>query len=1102
MNDYIKEITLDLNCAKTPVTINSAQFDKGRKLSVDITADGDKFDISNCTAVFKGVRSDKTHFAIDCEVKADKVMVTFKDTDLSVKGLTIGKIVISDGIRTYSTQMCIIDVDSSLDGDITASDEYSILNRLIEQIHALNESGGILVDDELNEDSNNPIQNSTVAKALTQKVSSSISSTQLIKLVDTDTTINGLHITVNNNHITISGTATTGIYQDIAIDEGILKFEANTNYAISFQNIKGDKFTNPYDGLFVWISSDGNKAFPIPDSDASAVINTTTEKEIHLRWNLSAGEYNKEFDFKIEYGTETTPFEPYYVVDSVANNSITKEKLSEDVQSSLNAVSDLPTAELFGKSMYSDGDSIADGSVTNKISYAHLIAEKYSMNLTSKAVGNTTIAVRDGQVSSIVGRVLNMTDEYDYILLNGGTNDVTYNVPLGEIAEGTNVTFTEETRKTTLGALEEICQFLNTNYCKAKKLFIFTNARVDGTFAKTKETNSKMKKVLNKYGISYIDISEITSLGIWNDEIKSEYFVDSIHPNAKAYEDFYVPCIEKALLYGSYGGSGGSTIPASTSTFKTLKCGVLGDSITYGAGASSTEKGYAYLLKNDFSSVEVNGVPGANVSNGYLSRINNLSDDLDVIIVLGGINDYATNIPLGTISSADTTFYGALNNIVNALKSKYLGKELFLCTPLQASISGKSSDIQNSQNLSLQDYRKAIIEVAEKYSVPCIDLYAMSGMNFAHNVDERNYYSTDGVHPNDIGHQKLYERVLKSIQNILVSVSTVVSKELISIDAVYTQNATVVYPTTSLNSLKSNLVVEATYNDGSTSVINSNDYTLTGTLEAGTSSITVNHNGKTDTFNVVVTEDPEIPIQVTLTSLSHSGTLVKTEYVEGENFDATGLTFTAIYSDGSSKIVMPIFNPSILSSSDTQVIASYTEEDVIVTDTITEINVIELSGKWVYASKSGMTHDEFLTKEVITADTGKISHPYDLVIVDNTDFSGKLVTKICIATLQNMPANMTLYDCPDITNVEGRTIIGTVEIPAGDNGILKDYVISNPVRIADGHYLGIGFDSGCGSACFFNPKGDNQYEIKAKSSADATQYTGSIKIDFPDFYVC
>ncbi len=75
---------------------------------------------------------------------------------------------------------------------------------------------------------------------------------------------------------------------------------------------------------------------------------------------------------------------------------------------------------------------------------------------------------------------------------------------------------------------------------------------------------------------------------------------------------------------------------------------------------------------------------------------------------------------------------------------------------------------------------------------------------------------------------------------------------LTSISAVYTQSGTV-YDTDSLDSLKSDLVVTAHYSDSSTATLSSSDYTLSGTLTAGTSTITVSYAGKTTTFTVTVT---------------------------------------------------------------------------------------------------------------------------------------------------------------------------------------------------------------------------------------------------------
>lgn len=80
-----------------------------------------------------------------------------------------------------------------------------------------------------------------------------------------------------------------------------------------------------------------------------------------------------------------------------------------------------------------------------------------------------------------------------------------------------------------------------------------------------------------------------------------------------------------------------------------------------------------------------------------------------------------------------------------------------------------------------------------------------------------------------------------------------VALTVVSISAVYTQSGTV-YDTDTLDSLKADLVVTATFNDSSTEVVPSADYTLSGTLTEGTSAVTVEYSGLTATFNVTVTE--------------------------------------------------------------------------------------------------------------------------------------------------------------------------------------------------------------------------------------------------------
>lgn len=76
-----------------------------------------------------------------------------------------------------------------------------------------------------------------------------------------------------------------------------------------------------------------------------------------------------------------------------------------------------------------------------------------------------------------------------------------------------------------------------------------------------------------------------------------------------------------------------------------------------------------------------------------------------------------------------------------------------------------------------------------------------------------------------------------------------------SISAVYTQGG-IVYDNSDIDDLKNDLVVTATYADSTTAVIAAADYSLTGTLTAGTSTVTVLYGDKTTTFDVTVTANP------------------------------------------------------------------------------------------------------------------------------------------------------------------------------------------------------------------------------------------------------
>ena len=86
------------------------------------------------------------------------------------------------------------------------------------------------------------------------------------------------------------------------------------------------------------------------------------------------------------------------------------------------------------------------------------------------------------------------------------------------------------------------------------------------------------------------------------------------------------------------------------------------------------------------------------------------------------------------------------------------------------------------------------------------------------------------------------------------TVNVTATPTITGIEATYTQGQTVVYTDTSLNSLKSNLVVKAIFSDNTKSQLDDSAYTLSGTLTVGTSIVTVTYESFTTTFEVTVTQ--------------------------------------------------------------------------------------------------------------------------------------------------------------------------------------------------------------------------------------------------------
>ena len=84
--------------------------------------------------------------------------------------------------------------------------------------------------------------------------------------------------------------------------------------------------------------------------------------------------------------------------------------------------------------------------------------------------------------------------------------------------------------------------------------------------------------------------------------------------------------------------------------------------------------------------------------------------------------------------------------------------------------------------------------------------------------------------------------------------------------------------------------------------------------------------------------------KVTLTDLRKTGTLLKTSYYAGDAFDPSGLTFTAYYSNGSSKNVTGnvVFNPATMVLGTTKVVASFTSGSITKTQFLSSLSMLKI----------------------------------------------------------------------------------------------------------------------------------------------------------------
>lgn len=162
-----------------------------------------------------------------------------------------------------------------------------------------------------------------------------------------------------------------------------------------------------------------------------------------------------------------------------------------------------------------------------------------------------------------------------------------------------------------------------------------------------------------------------------------------------------------------------------------------------------------------------------------------ITEDFDVMLVMGGTNDWVQDRTIGTETDINTdeqtftgTFYGGLNTLIKKLLVKYPTKRIVFMTQTPVKNSngeaffnkkGSADGLKNSNGDTTRDFARATLNACGNNHVPCVDLNSLVGWN-ENNISSfvKNENSTF-FHPTSDGGKRMAECIigfLKSIQSL------------------------------------------------------------------------------------------------------------------------------------------------------------------------------------------------------------------------------------------------------------------------------------------------------------------------------------------------
>ncbi|MBP3476155.1 MAG: SGNH/GDSL hydrolase family protein [Lachnospiraceae bacterium] len=209
-------------------------------------------------------------------------------------------------------------------------------------------------------------------------------------------------------------------------------------------------------------------------------------------------------------------------------------------------------------------------------------------------------------------------------------------------------------------------------------------------------------------------------------------------------------------------------IAESQIDFSGKKIACLGDSITAASNLDSEEdyQQYSYPanLKELLGAEEVYnlGIGGSSIgrywADAFVDRYQDIPEDVDIIIVMGGTNDgfCAADKEFGSLNErAYRTFCGDLDELMRGLREKYPDADIFFATPLPNILHDYLMS-ERDYLLPQKNFADVILTLAQEYDYEVIDLYNSNILD-SHDVNIVADYMPDGVHGNHEGYRILAE---------------------------------------------------------------------------------------------------------------------------------------------------------------------------------------------------------------------------------------------------------------------------------------------------------------------------------------------------------